>query len=650
MSAEGDDPASCLRSGDILLMNRRCMKMRDPIGIAICLLNKTECPFDHVAMVMKLNEEQVEQQQQAGTIHPNDPISPSGTYVLETNLSGVTLRALENRLARSSSNSVSVRFLHMGETRDEHEKLLYNHLPRVSNIPYKMDFVGFIPSFFSPPDKMDRIKAAHKLYLLSKEIENINKLLPMMVHKKDDATTLQTLRQTYYEASIFLQDMYFPHLERLKNDNQVPLLNWNEGHFVVDGSNVENGLFCSELIAHLWQTSGIVSEFPPASSFRPFDFLDDTRFNFLISSILWGDIVTLADRRAPTAPVHRRFIEETNTLSKRLEFYRHISNNGNLENGLDSIYKWLIQSNTTRVVHHDLVANIVSMGVLFSMCGLMVAPLRLRWIECQLGVMLLRGSVWSLAAGLLTRDLFSVAVQGLTASIILRCLSYSTHTAPTNTNININKNSDSHSSTVHNGESRVLLGPSLLPPSKYCDTRHPFYTVAAVWLAAGAAAHVAATPILNAVLAQHFGPSTAASSSFSFARRGLLRGAVSLLPLAALLPQQAVWLTWYETAGASIIPTPASPLRQRPDLLQTEEWRHFRHKALLGAFAATTALDAVLYPLQRRCWRSFLAQIYKPAAAPSYGRRLYAGYSYRLAGNLTIMFSSSLSMYLLGVI
>ncbi|KAH9601400.1 hypothetical protein LSM04_001243 [Trypanosoma melophagium] len=643
MSAEGNDPASCLRSGDILLMNRRCMKMRDPIGIAICLLNKTECEFDHVAMVMKLSEEQVEKQQQRGTIHPNDPISPSGTYVLETNLNGVTLRSLENRLARSSANKVSVRFLEMGETRKEQENSLYNHLPRVSNIPYKMDFLGFVPSFLSPPDKMDRIKAAHKLYLLSKEIDNIDKILPM-VYIKDDASTLQTLRQTYCEASIFLQDLYFPHLERLNNNSRIPLLNWNEGHFTVDGSNIENGLFCSELITHLWQTSSMVSGFPPASSFRPFDFLDDTRFNFLKPSMLLGDVVTLTDRRAPTAPVNRRLIEETNTVSERLEFYRRISNNGNLENGLDSISRWLIQSNTTRMVNHDLVANIISMGVLFSMCGLMVAPLRLRWIECQLGVMLLRGSVWSLAAGVLARDLFSVAVQGLTASILLRSLSH------TNMNTNTHPTTlDSHT-IVKSGESSSssssLLGPPLLPPSRHCDTRHPYYTVAAVWLAGGAAAHFAATPLLNAVLARHFGPAAPAG----FSTRGLLRGAAGLLPLAALAPQQAVWLTWYETAGAGIIPTPASPLRQRPDLLRTEEWRHYRHKALMGAFAATAALDAVLYPLQTRCRRAFLAQIYYPIAAPSYGRRLYAGYSYRFAGNLAIMFSTSLSLYILGVI
>ncbi|KEG14937.1 hypothetical protein DQ04_00251130 [Trypanosoma grayi] len=617
-SATMETSWSNLRSGDVLLMDRKCMAMRDPIGIAICLLNKTECRYDHVAMVMKLNEEQVRKHQLTGVMSHKDPVSPSGTYVLETNLNGVTLRALENRLARSSANRISARLLCMESTRAEHEKVLLEHLEKVQEYLYKNSVVDFVPSLLSTPDKMDRINAAHKMNLIAREVSKIDQLLPVE-RRNEDVDLLNRLREIYLNAAVFLSDTYFPHLERLDR-GEFPSLNWKSGHFAVDGSNTEMDQFCSELIIRLWQDSGLLSGFPPASSFRPFDFLDDLRFNFIVPAVFLPGMVHLKAKDSSLEPM-RRPVENTapHSVVECLNFYHSIAGGAMIDEGVDSLYKWLVQSNTSRDVNRDLALNIVSTGVLFALCGLISAPLQLRWMECQLGVMLLRGSLWSLSAGMFARDLLCAATQGLTACVALRFLSQQ--------------------------QSGFLLGSPLFNTTWF-DARHPYYYVCAVWFMANAVAHMVTTPLANAVVAQHFGPAVPGPRSL----RTLLRGAVSLLPLGIILPYQAAWVTWYETAGSAIIPTPSSLLRRRTELIDTDEWRRFKCKALGGAFAATAVVDLVAYPLQRRSLRSFLAQLYKPASSPSYGRRLYAGYSYRFAGNMVTMFTTAACLSFLGVL
>ncbi|ESL11184.1 hypothetical protein TRSC58_01075 [Trypanosoma rangeli SC58] len=608
------ESAGELRTGDIVLMDRRCMAMRHPVGMAICLLNKTECRFDHVAMIMKLSEEELREEGQTSIVSTAGSISPTGTYVLETNLNGITLRSLEDRVARSSAKEISVRLLHMEGDRSQAEKVMLEHLKTVPKHPYKSSFLEFLPSFFSTPDKMDRVKAAHKMHLLAKEIASVDDLKSDKC-STEDAAILHRLRQIYTDAAVFLGDVYFPHLKRLDKKEVTPI-DWSEGHFAVDGNNTDHGVFCSELIVRLWQGVGVVTGFPPASSFRPLDFLDDARFNFLGPTRFVGSILPLTKGGSAPVLMWRDAEEEPKTVAGRLNFYRRVTGDVSLEKGLRPMHHWLIQSNTHQAVSNDLGINLFSIGVLFALAGWTLAPLRLRWIESQLGVMLRRGGMWSLAAGFLVRDLCCAMTQALTACITLRCLS---------------------PPQLDSASPSTLLGPPLFVSNLF-DTRHPYYHVCAVLLTVNAVAHLTTTPLLNAVVAHHFGP----VRPRPWPLRTLMRGAVSLWPMAILLPYQAAWTTWYETAGSAFIPTPSSLLRRRCDLLDTDEWRHFKYEALLGAFAATTILDLAFYPLQTRCRRSFLSELYRPAPSPSYGSRLYAGYSFRFAGNIITMVTTTI--------
>ncbi|EAN76896.1 hypothetical protein, conserved [Trypanosoma brucei brucei TREU927] len=619
MAKDSEKSPMSLHTGDVLLMDRNCWEMRHPLGIAICLLSKTESRYDHVAMVVKLNDGEVERGRERGIINPKDPSSPSGTYVAEANLSGFSLRPLENRVARSSSKHIAVRPLSMGSDMHKFEEYVQSHLRDFHSRPYKRDLLMFPPMVLSPPDKMDRIKAAHKLNLLKGETSDIDKLLAGKLSESDKEALLR-IKVVYHDAAQFLIETYFAHLDRVDGES-FPSVDYGGSHFTVDGVNAEEEVVCTELIIQLWQRCGVVDLFPPASSFRSFDFLDNTRFNFKDARTAFGDVFTLKGNDAPETPIKRATRKKTPTVEGCFDVYRSTSANGDPHNpDVDSMYMWLIQSNTNKVVNSDLGLNIASVGALFALCGLVIAPLRLRWIEYQLGVVLRRGSVWSLSAGFFARDMLCVLTQVITTSIALKSLLYrQSDTGP--------------------------LGPPLVHTHLF-DTRHPYYYVCIVWLLANAVAHITTTPLLNSVVAHHFGPVLPGPLSL----RKLMRGSFALLPLGALLPFQAAWITWYETMGAAIIPTSSSVLRRRADLLDTDEWRHFRFEALTGAFAATTALDFIAYIFQRRCWRSFLVQLYRPAATPSCGRRRCAGYGYRFLGNTITMLTTSLSLSFLGVL
>nr|CCC92927.1 conserved hypothetical protein [Trypanosoma congolense IL3000] len=619
MAVDEQQISSYLSTGDVVLMDRRCMEMRHPLGISICLLSKSECRYDHVAMIVKLSEEEVKQQKEKGIIHPADPFSPSGTYVLETNVSGLSLRPLENRVKRSSAKHMAIRPLNIGDGHCEFKTRLLDQLGDYHKRPYKTRLSSYLPVILSPPDKMDRIKAAHKLSLLKREVDSIDKVLRSGIAMEDRETLLR-LRSTYCDATLTLKDTYFPHLP-LGVDESIPIVNFGGKHFAVDGVSTAEEVFCTELVAQLWQKCGVLSPFPPASSYRSFDFLDDTRFNFTGNQISFGEKFTLKGDDMPLEPPVRSAPIKQPSFAERLDVYRCMAINGDPCNpDLNAMKAWLLQSNEFKTVVADLPFNVVSTGILFALCGLLVAPLRLRWTEHQLGVLLRRGSLWSLSAGLFARDLAFAATQGVATCVALACL--------------------------RDGQSSAgLLGPPLVQ-TDWFDTRHPYYYVCAVWCMASAAAHVVTTPLLNSVIAHHFGPVVPGPWS----PRTLARGCFFLLPLGIIIPYQAAWLTWYETLGSGIIPTTSSVLRRRVEHLDTEEWRHYKYKALLGAFVTTTAFDIIAYPLQRQCWRSFLSQLYRPTVSPSCGKRWFAGYSHRFAGNLVTMLTTSTSLSLLGVV
>ncbi|KAG5492400.1 hypothetical protein GH5_01319 [Leishmania sp. Ghana 2012 LV757] len=625
-----------VRSGDVLLMNRKCLSMKDPLGTALCCLTKTENRFDHVGMFLKIREDELHKYPEARKRVAS--VSPSGTYVLETNMRGVTLYEAERRVGHTTANEVASRCLNVGdmEKQDTLQKAFLEQLESLYNTPYKSNVFHLLPSIFSPPDKMDRVRAAHKFNALRLEVAALTAMANMHPF---EAEVYRVVAHKYRNAQSFLLSTYFPHLPSTSLTDALAV-NWSTGHYWVDGVNNADKMVCSELICNLWHRVGLTVGYAPASSMRPFDFLDNERFNFVSSSTQFGEMIPLKvsrpyarywktpSKNAPATSRHAKAAQPAMTEDQRLQFLNDVFTSSGLppvpslrvaaasSEPLPS--RWVVQSSTRSDVIPNLWFRVFSSDILFAACAVPCAPLTMRWMEGQAGLFLSRGSVWSLSCGLFARNVSFAAVQALVLAAAARRCSVS--------------------------------GDELVMGSRTCsslvDTRHPYYATVALYGLSALAAHFATTPLLNVNIFYHFGPVLPGPISM----RRLCRGSLLLTPAAVLLPFQASWLTWYETAGSFIVPTLSSVWRPREDLLTLPEWPHYRNDALIGAFAATLLTDALLYPLATLATRRFMGDLYKPQRPPSFGRSLYAGYRYRLLSNLFVLTTSTSYLYGLGSI
>ncbi|AIO02121.2 hypothetical protein LPMP_345020 [Leishmania panamensis] len=625
-----------VRSGDVLFMNRKCLAMKDPLGIALCCLAKIENRFDHVGMFLKIHEDEFHKYPEAHK-HVVE-LSHSGTYVLEMNMRGITLYTAEGRVDRTSANEVASRTINVGDTEQQQQvrEALLEQMESLYSTPYKTNILELIPFICSPPDKVDRVRAAHKLNTLRLEVEALTE---MANAHPSQAEVYRAVAHKYQNAQSFLVSTYFPHLASTPLTDTFTL-NWSTGHYWIDGVNNADEMLCSELICNLWHRVGLTVGYVPASSIRPFDLLNNERFNFISRVSELGELrpikVCRPYERYWKGPI--RSVTETTRNGKaaqtpvaecpRLKFFNDIITSSglspvaSLRDAATSSEllpsRWVVQSNTRSDVIPNLWFRVFSSGLLFAACAVPCAPLTLRWMEGQVGLFLSRGSVWSITCGVFARNVSFAAVQALVLATAARRCNVS-------------------------GDELVM---SLHTHSILVDTRHPYYDAVALYGLSALVAHLATTPLRNANISYHFGPVLPGPISM----RRLCSGNLLIAPAGVLLPFQACWLSWYETAGSFIVSTPSSVWRPREDLLARPEWSHCRNKALLGAFVATLLTDTLLYPIATLATRRFMSGLFKPQRPPSFGRSLYAGYRYRLLSNVFILLTSTAYLDRLGSI
>ncbi|GET93038.1 hypothetical protein, conserved [Leishmania tarentolae] len=637
MNSEQSSPSFAhVRSGDILFMNRKCLAMKDPLVMLLCGLSKTENRFDHVGMILKISEDELRNYPEARKRVVE--LSPSGTYVLETNMRGITLYAAERRVRRTTAAEIASRTVHVGDTEKQQQvqKALLEQMESMYSIPYKNEIAPLFPSICTPPDKMDRVRAAHKFNTLRLEV---GALTEMANTYPSQAGVYRAIARKYQSAQSFLLSTYFPHLSSTSLTDALAV-DWCKGHYWIDGVNDADKMVCSELICNLWHRVGLTVGYLPASSIRPFDLLDNERFNFVSAASELGELVPIRISKpyarywktnsggAPPTMRSATAAQAATAEDERLAFYNDVFTGSGLPpvaslgaaaaspEPLPS--RWVVQSNTRNDVIPNLWFRVFSSGVLFAACAVPCAPLTMRWIEGQVGLFLVRGSVWSVTCGVFARNMLFAAVQALVLA------------------------GAAHRHNVSGEE--LIMGSHTR--SKLVDTRHPYYNTVALYSLSALVAHVATTPLSNANISYHFGPVSPGPISM----RRLSKGTVLLSPAALLLPFQAFWLSWYETAGSFIVPTPSSVWRPREDLLTRPEWPHYRSDALIGAFVATLLTDTLLYPVATWTTRRFMKDLYKPQRPPSFGRSLYAGYRYRLLSNVVILSTSTAYLYGLGSI
>ncbi|EPY26372.1 hypothetical protein AGDE_04718 [Angomonas deanei] len=390
-------------------------------------------------------------------------------------------------------------------------------------------------------------------------------------------------------------------------------------------------MVCSEFISNLWQRCGLTIGFVPSSSNRPFDLLDDERFNFLVHGVHFGDL-SLVKGTARIVDAHWKSDAKTKECSPPLDDPIAYLNAIRAEAGAPQVTSlaelkqhlpiipetYAVQSSAFKSTLSDLYIRAAGVGVLFSVTSFLFTPLNFLSVEQQLGVFLVRGNMWSFGFGMFAKNLVFTTAQCLFLFAVTRRAAKQHH-------------------------SSVVMKTDAPCESAVADLRHPYYEVVRSVAASCVVGHLVSCPVSNWVLYYHFGRQHPGPLPL----RLLMRGGLLLTPFCLFLPLQASWVYWYETVGSLIIPTRSSIFRPREDLLQKEYWPHYRMDALFGAAAATLGIDLCRYAVATRVRRSFLKDVYYPSAVPSFGRRKFLpGYRFRLAANAGIFTISASILHL----
>lgn len=259
--AAAKSPLDTLDSGDVLLFDRRCLAMWHPLSTTICSMAKLSSRYDHVGIVFRINEETIAQ-------HPAlqkaiGERSPRGVYCLEANLNGITIRSLEARLERSSSNAIAVRKL-QNVTRDAayHTKYIA-HVEKLLGYRYRDQITDLVGLALDPPDKAQEREKARQLLKMRAQLANIRAIRGPdggMLH--DSAVLLAAERKC--------------------------LEQYNEMAKAIEGQsfdmNANKTVVCSEVVASSLQASGVLAPFPSYSAYLPRDFEDSRSGHRLVFS------------------------------------------------------------------------------------------------------------------------------------------------------------------------------------------------------------------------------------------------------------------------------------------------------------------------------------------------------------------------------
>lgn len=228
-------------TGDIVLFDRPCLSMGIWGGM-ICMgakfLGGTK--WDHVGVVIR------------------DPETKE-LFVLEAALSGVKLRSFNERIKRSKSNAIAIRRLQVNREFKEFHQRAMEFAIEMKSRPYEDRILPLFNAGVVVPSRSVREHVSNELLRTERQITRIqtdlqSKSQPGFATKTLDHE-LTRLRSKHSELTHQLQQ------------TEVSLF---------ENQNDPTKLFCSELVAGLYQYLGILPTYPPANSFTPQDFSQDT--------------------------------------------------------------------------------------------------------------------------------------------------------------------------------------------------------------------------------------------------------------------------------------------------------------------------------------------------------------------------------------
>ncbi|KAG2787517.1 hypothetical protein Pcac1_g2972 [Phytophthora cactorum] len=247
-------------TGDVVLFDRKCSSM-GLYGGAICVCAKFfgQTQWDHNGVVVR-----------APSLAPDAKSPEDELFLLEAALTGVKLRPLVARVLLSRGHEVAVRKLQVERTPELQNKALQFALGSL-NAPYEDNPARFFNAGVSVPTRIARERIFAALVATKKELARLDTELAHrdkmpVFEKKALLQERQTVNERYQALGAELRGR-----ERSVFENAV-----------VEGEEVETTkMFCSQLVAGMYQYLGLLLPYPSANSYLPKHFSDRDGGDFL---------------------------------------------------------------------------------------------------------------------------------------------------------------------------------------------------------------------------------------------------------------------------------------------------------------------------------------------------------------------------------
>jgi hypothetical protein len=597
---------SSLDTGDVVLFNRKCTKMPDPLTFGICAVAKINSSFDHVGVVFRADESQLRANEVIRRVldESGTPLD-AGVYVVEANLGGVSIRSLKERAETTSSNDVAVRRLlyHVPHAQQGSSSpprastakpatLPADVVTEVAQRKYQTTLSGFLPATFFPPDNAQRVSAAEKMKVLQTEIDSL--LVDVDKVNGANRVILKKLLNDLFDARCVIAENVFGHLPQELVRPFVLRVDFDAPGYWIDGHNIassRDGIFCSELVGRVLQGAGVLMRFPPASSLRPSDFASPEFGNYAVPSNRLLAPVTLFGKSGACPQIQTEVATSDTALSingsgesEEDVMQRHMSFLRRLWRDVAADRRLSIEANTSCVPHAWVFPFVGPDEAAFHLpwrlfltssaiiaASIATAPLWVRQLELQHGV-IARGNPLKMVALLSTRSAIAT---------LLHCALW------------ISVQGWKPKSNREDGARGLTV-----------DKSHAYYSVVLPCAVYGLIASAITFPMERFALFSYFAPPAQASPTW----RMLLRGsATNILLCTPYLP--FAWILWYEGVMQFVLGTPFSLLRGRCSLAESHEtadfvrWRADQRQCFAAAMALTLAYECVTYPIltyQRR--------------------------------------------------
>ncbi|CAM9545302.1 unnamed protein product [Chrysoparadoxa australica] len=246
---------------DLLLFDRPCTKM-STFGALICLLTKRlhQTHWDHVGVVVQKNGQ---------------------LCLLEASFSGVKCYEVHSRIAQSSATRIAVRRLDISpETRQAMSEKTQALVEDVMSQPYKEDMGQLLRAAVNGhPTKSERRQLHAEMVRKEAEVSRLEEDLAGLSGSSGANVSARRLLSQALDAR---QQELERIKKRCKQAAQEVSLFEN-----VSSSPLDSGLFCSELVAAVYQRGGLLGAYPSPSEYLPCDFSSEQQHGRLH---LLGDV------------------------------------------------------------------------------------------------------------------------------------------------------------------------------------------------------------------------------------------------------------------------------------------------------------------------------------------------------------------------